>query len=201
MSQLFESFKSKISGSSNFQVGEPDDDATETFEDETDDSSSWTEELSGYCPKLSFQERLIGFACSFSLGYLIAFFSFRFFIKLVEGNPVPFAINYTVGHFLQLLSSMFLCGPQRQFRLMFDETRYMTSMLYLGCLGTTLVLIFIPMPQSLKLLLLVTLTICQFTASCWYSLSYIPYGRKTALRFIKKALGIQGDYNMADVLT
>ena len=77
---------------------------------------SWSEELSQYCPTLTFQQRLIGFACSFGLGYLIAFFSFRFFIRLVEGNPLPFAINYTSGHILQLMASMFLCGPKRQFR-------------------------------------------------------------------------------------
>lgn len=47
---------------------------------------------------------------------MIAFFSFRFFIELVEGNPIPFALNYSFGHILQLLSSMFLCGPKRQFK-------------------------------------------------------------------------------------
>ena len=47
---------------------------------------------------------------------LIAFFSFRFFILLVEGNPIPFAVNYTCGHILQLLASTFLCGPKRQFK-------------------------------------------------------------------------------------
>jgi hypothetical protein len=47
---------------------------------------------------------------------LIAFFSFRFFIQLVEGNPIPFALNYTFGHILQQLASMFLCGPKRQFK-------------------------------------------------------------------------------------
>lgn len=84
--------------------------------------------------------------------------------------------------------------------LMFDEKRYMTSMVYLSCLASTLVLLFIPMPHSLKLLLLILLTLFQFCASCWYSLSYIPYGRKTALRVAKKALGIEGDYSMANIL-
>lgn len=74
------------------------------------------EELAEYCPKLTFQQRLIGFAVSFSMGYMIAFFSFRFFVELVEGYPLPFAINYTVGHVLQLLASTFLCGPRRQFK-------------------------------------------------------------------------------------
>lgn len=47
---------------------------------------------------------------------MIAFFSFRFFVELLEGYPIPFALNYSFGHTLQLLSSMFLCGPKRQFK-------------------------------------------------------------------------------------
>lgn len=67
-------------------------------ESEEQEDTSWTEELSNYCPTLTFQQRLIGFASSFGLGYLIAFMSFRFFIRLIEGNPLPFALNYTFGH-------------------------------------------------------------------------------------------------------
>jgi hypothetical protein len=74
------------------------------------------EELAEYCPQLTFQQRLIGFAVSFFIGYMIAFFSFRFFIDLIEGNPIPFALNYTFGHILQLIASTFLCGPKRQFK-------------------------------------------------------------------------------------
>jgi hypothetical protein len=111
------------------------------------------EELAEYCPQLTLQQRLIGFAVCFSLGCtlaqrgrrfstnmrqcaflrkfhpclthtvhslyptdLIAFFSFRFFIDLVEGHPLPFACNYTFGHILQLLASTFLCGPKKQFK-------------------------------------------------------------------------------------
>jgi hypothetical protein len=48
---------------------------------------------------------------------LIAFMSFRFFIKLVEGHPIPFALNYSMGHILQLAASTFLCGPKRQFKV------------------------------------------------------------------------------------
>lgn len=66
---------------------------------EDENSATWSEELSQYCPQLTFQQRLIGFASSFSMGYLIAFFSFKFFIRLVEGNPMPFVVNYTFGMF------------------------------------------------------------------------------------------------------
>jgi len=82
---------------------------------------------------------------------------------------------------------------------MFDETRKDTSTIYLSCLGLTLVIIFIPMPGALKLLLLLSLTITQFCASLWYSLSYIPYGRRTALRFLKNSLGIEETSNYSGI--
>jgi hypothetical protein len=83
---------------------------------------------------------------------------------------------------------------------MFDETRRETATVYLGCLGLTLITIFIPMPGPLKLFLLLSFTITQFCASLWYSLSYIPYGRRTALRIIKNTLGIEEGNSSAGYL-
>jgi hypothetical protein len=122
---------------------------------------------------------------------MIAFFSFRFFIRLVEGNPLPFVLNYTFGHILQLSASTFLCGPKRQFKNMFDKNRRETSIVYLSCLVLTLVFVFIPMPGPLKLILLLMLMMVQFCASIWYSLSYIPYGRKTLTQCVKRQLGLE----------
>jgi len=122
MSAFFEQVRNSTTGALDkarltFQRDSGNDDNHTTVEEQQEqEDSSWTEELANYCPTLTFQQRLIGFFSSFGLGYLIAFFSFRFFIRLVEGNPLPFAINYTFGHILQLMASMFLCGPRRQFR-------------------------------------------------------------------------------------
>jgi Got1/Sft2-like family len=121
---------------------------------------------------------------------LIAFFSFRFFIRLVEGHPIPFALNYSFGHLCQLCASTFLCGPKRQCQRMFDETRRHTSIVYLSCLGLTLLIVFLPIPRSPKLILLILCMLVQFAASVWYTLSYIPYGRRTFLRLMFRTLGI-----------
>ena len=74
---------------------------------------------------------------------------------------------------------------------MFDEKRRTTSTVYLSCLGTTLLLIFLPIPSLIKLLLLMISMMTQFCASTWYSLSYIPFGRRTALRILRNALGLE----------
>jgi len=76
---------------------------------------------------------------------------------------------------------------------MFHDTRRVTSIVYLSCLATSLVIIFIPLPGTIKLVVLLSLTMTQFCASLWYSLSYIPYGRRTALRMMKSTLGIEDD--------
>lgn len=159
------------------------------------------EELAEYCPQLTFQQRLIGFAVSFTIGYLVAFFSFRFFIHLIEGNPIPFALNYSFGHILQLMASTFLCGPRRQFRNMFDEKRRITSIVYMSCLAFTLIVVFIPLPGPLKLILLLVAMMVQFSASVWYTLSYVPYGRRTAIKCLQRSLGIEPESAYSGIST
>jgi hypothetical protein len=74
---------------------------------------------------------------------------------------------------------------------MFDEKRRITSIVYLSCLGSILVIVFLPLPGAIKLITLLLLTIAQFSASTWYTLSYVPYGRRTLLKFLKRTLGIE----------
>jgi hypothetical protein len=76
---------------------------------------------------------------------------------------------------------------------MFDAKRRLTSITYLSCLAGTLLVVFIPLPhkvRSLKLLLLLLLMLVQFAASIWYTLSYIPYGRRTVTKCVKRQLGL-----------
>lgn len=114
----------------------------------------------------------------------MTFASFRLFIKLVEGNPAPFVFLYTSGNIMSLLSSMFLSGPKRQFKSMFDEKRRATSITYLVSLCTSIIVCFIPIPTGPKIGLLVLLLLVQMMASLWYTLSYIPYGRATVKKMI-----------------
>lgn len=87
-------------------------------------------------------------------------------------------------------------------RNMFDETRRQTSMVYLSCLVINLIFVFIPLPSNkLRLLLLIITMMIQFCASCWYTLSYIPYGRKAAIRIMKKVIGIEDNNTSSDTTT
>jgi hypothetical protein len=61
-------------------------------------------------------DRLSSLSSLLSAVDLITFTSFRFFIQMIEGNPVPYATVYSVGNLLSLLSTTFLCGPKRQLK-------------------------------------------------------------------------------------
>ena len=76
---------------------------------------------------------------------------------------------------------------------MFDDTRKTVSIVYLSCLGSTLAIVFIPLYWAAKLSILLVLLITQCGANIWYSLSYIPYGRRTALRLAKRHLGLNSN--------
>mmetsp|Transcript_15702 Transcript_15702/g.21818 ORF Transcript_15702/g.21818 Transcript_15702/m.21818 type:complete len:199 (+) Transcript_15702:1190-1786(+) len=167
------------------------------IERQPSEDSDMLEDISEFCPKLSFQQRVIGFCCCFALGYLITFTSFSFFVQLMAGNPVPFVMVYSIGNILSLLSSMFLCGPQRQLKNMFDEKRHVTSKVYLSCLVASVILCFVPFGRysMVKLFILVVLLLAQFSASIWYSLSYIPLGRRTVTRMLQSFMGEEDTSN------
>lgn len=144
------------------------------------------DEITEMCPQLTYQQRIIGFATCFTIGWLISSMSFQFFRELVDGNPVPFVVIYSLGNIISLLASMFLCGPSRQLKRMFDDTRKVTTIIYLSALVLSIIICFIPFNASAKLGILVILIITQFFASLWYTLSYIPLARRAVIRCFKK---------------
>lgn len=149
------------------------------------------DELSEYCPKLSFQQRVSGFCICFSVGYLITFGSFSLFIELVEGNPIPFAMTYTLGNIMSLLSSTFLCGPKSQFKSMFHKKRRVTTIVYLSTLFFSLIFCFIPMQHDFRLVILVVLVMVQFFSLMWYCLTFIPFARDAVKRCFKDTIGLE----------
>lgn len=144
------------------------------------------EELAEFCPKLTYQQRMIGFVSCFAIGYLITFASFNLFIDLIEGRPVPFVVVYTLGNIISLFSSMFLCGPKAQLKNMFDKKRKTVTIVYLSALLLSIIVCFIRMDSSLKLTILLLLLITQFFASIWYSLSYIPFARRAVKKCFRE---------------
>lgn len=154
-----------------------------------ENNTSMRDEMAEMCPQLTYQQRMAGFGVCFSLGWLISILSFNFFEDLILGNPVPFVIIYTLGNVISLCSSMFLCGPKRQFKRMFDDKRKITTIVYLSTLILAIIVCFIPFNNTVKLSILVILLVAQFLSSFWYTMSYIPFARKTIINCFKREFG------------
>ncbi|KAJ1454349.1 Got1/Sft2-like family-domain-containing protein [Pelagophyceae sp. CCMP2097] len=129
------------------------------------------------CPKLTYQQRLIGFCLCFALGILIELGSFFRIVELIGGNPKPFAVCYTVGNVVAICASFFLSGPWTQAKKMCHPTRAAATATYLVAIVATLVVALIPGDVPARGFIIVVLVVVQTCALVWYMLSYIPYAR------------------------
>ena len=118
-------------------------------------------------PSLSLRERILGCLTCMICGYLLSLGSFMRMKDLVTGNPAPLVINVTLGNILSLSGTCFLSGPTSQLTRMFHKSRKLASMVYLGTLAVTMLLIMLPKFGG-KGLLLFLLLIAQYAAITWY---------------------------------
>lgn len=79
---------------------------------------------------------------------------------------------YTLGNITSIGSTMFLMGPLKQLKRMFEPTRLIATILVLLFFVLTLCSAFL-WNKGLALIF----CILQSLALTWYSLSYIPYAR------------------------
>ena len=133
------------------------------------------------CPSLTVKQRIYGFVTCFCLGMLFSLLSIGGIFAAFMG-PRKFAILYSLGNITSMGSTLFLFGPASQCKRMFKRARFIATILYLLALVSTLVFCLViydsenrPPWQRLIVLLLILL---QFCALFWYTLSYIPFGRK-----------------------
>eukprot|EP00315_Gephyrocapsa_oceanica_P009369 CAMPEP_0185301054 /NCGR_PEP_ID=MMETSP1363-20130426/12474_1 /TAXON_ID=38817 /ORGANISM="Gephyrocapsa oceanica, Strain RCC1303" /LENGTH=201 /DNA_ID=CAMNT_0027898055 /DNA_START=111 /DNA_END=716 /DNA_ORIENTATION=+ len=137
------------------------------------------------CPSMTFQQRLYAFAICFCISVAISITSVFSVAQLIGGRPGPFAVKYTLGNVLSLLSTGFILGPKRQIKNMSHPTRAASALVYIGAMVATLVS---AVGLQNALLVLVSV-IVQFAAMAWYVLSYIPYGQRIASSFAARLLG------------
>jgi hypothetical protein len=139
-------------------------------------------------PELSLRERILGCVTCMVCGYLLGFGSFIRLAQMIKGNPVPLVVHITLGNILTLCGTCFLTGPQQQARRMFHQSRKVASIMYLGGIGLTLILLAMP-PFTTRGFLLVLLLIGQYAAITWYCLSYIPFAREVVKLFCRRFVG------------
>eukprot|EP01129_Flabellula_baltica_P017730 TRINITY_DN993_c0_g1_i1.p1 TRINITY_DN993_c0_g1~~TRINITY_DN993_c0_g1_i1.p1 ORF type:complete len:184 (+),score=24.96 TRINITY_DN993_c0_g1_i1:62-553(+) len=130
------------------------------------------------CPTMSLSQRITGFAIMLVLGVIVSLLSTIFFLQ-----PALFGIFYTLGNVLALFSTAFLYGPMEQLKAMFKPTRIIATIIYIGSLVMTLVVVLVFQPASNIWVLLCI--VIQYIAFTWYSISYIPYARTCIKKTLK----------------
>ena len=129
------------------------------------------------CPSMPVKHRIAGFIVCFILGFALSILSTVLFI-IGSLEAYKFAILFSLGNICSLLSSLFLIGPCRQLKRMFEKTRIAATILVLFFIAFTLIYALVIYKDELfhKIILLIIIAL-QFGANIWYLLSYIPFGR------------------------
>eukprot|EP01012_Entosiphon_sulcatum_P004625 TRINITY_DN11880_c0_g1_i1.p1 TRINITY_DN11880_c0_g1~~TRINITY_DN11880_c0_g1_i1.p1 ORF type:complete len:157 (+),score=17.55 TRINITY_DN11880_c0_g1_i1:53-523(+) len=132
------------------------------------DSNQAADPVNVHCPKLSFKQRIIGFAVCVLVGLLLAICSWFTF-----GNWTRFGVIMTLGNIVSLCGTAFLVGPKSQVKMMFKKVRIAATIIYLLTMILTMVAALALHNPGLT----VVACILQYLALTWYGLSYIPYAR------------------------
>jgi general stress protein CsbA len=137
-----------------------------------------------YCPKLTFQQRIIGFGACFGIGWLMSFMGT---LTLIGGpsttNIRTFIILYIFGNVIALCATGFLLGPRTQCQKMFHPTRRYSTIFYL----VMLIIVFAVAVAKQHIALVLVLLFIEVLAALWYSISYIPFARKIVIGILRRS--------------
>ncbi|BBN04329.1 hypothetical protein MPTK1_3g03700 [Marchantia polymorpha subsp. ruderalis] len=120
---------------------------------------------------MSRTHRMYGFGACMALGVIFLFISTTLIIM-----PEKFAFTFTTANILLMGSTMFLIGPIRQLKMMFDPVRMCATVCYL----LSLVMALFCALKLHSFFLTVIAIILEAIAIAWYALSYIPFARSMA---------------------
>uniref|UniRef100_A0A8C5MMM6 Vesicle transport protein n=1 Tax=Leptobrachium leishanense TaxID=445787 RepID=A0A8C5MMM6_9ANUR len=121
---------------------------------------------------LSWGTRIKAFLACFCIGVLCSILG-TCLLWVPKSGLSLFAVFYTVGNIASLFSTLFLMGPMKQLKRMFETTRLIATIAVLVCLALTLCSALWWKIKGLAVLF----CILQFFAMAWYSISYIPFAR------------------------
>jgi hypothetical protein len=126
--------------------------------------------------------RIIGFLSASAVGYVLSLCgTLVLFAGFTSQNISLFAALYVIGNIVSLISTGFLLGPKAQCKKMWDPTRRFSTAFYLSMI----IVVFAVAITKQNIFLILFLLFVQILAGAWYSLSYVPFGRKIVLTFFR----------------
>jgi len=171
---MFGSSSSKSSGFLGGGESSSGESILPTFQDEP--------ACAGLCPDLTYQQRILGFIACSAIGFLLSLIgTFVLFGGTSDNNIRIFAVLYVLGNVIALCSTGFLLGPKAQCRKMWLPTRRWSTGFYL----LMIIIVFIVALLKQNVFLVLFLLVVEILAGTWYSISYIPFGRKIVLQFFR----------------
>lgn len=133
------------------------------------------------CPSLSWKTRITGCAGCIILGML---FSILSWVTVFLGDYVFFGVLFTMGNCLSIGGTLFLAGPVRQVKNMFNESRWIATIVYLVMMVMTVLAAVLLHNGGLVIIL----CLLQYVAMWWYFLSYIPFARDMVKNAVRGAV-------------
>ena len=133
-----------------------------------------SEENNEICPTLTFKQRIIGFIVVMCIGVIFAIISW---VAVFNENWTLFGVGITFSNLCAIGSSLFLAGPKKQWSKMWEETRWIATLIYILTMILTLVFALALKNGPLT----IVSCILQYLAMIWYGLTYIP-GARTVIK-------------------
>ncbi len=106
------------------------------------------------------------------------------YVLQIKTKPEIFATLYTAGNVVAMCGTMFLWGPCKQCKKMWDKERWLATTIFLVSMATTLVCAFL-VPQPWTIIAVLFAIVFQFCAFVWYSASFIPCGRAILKKIVR----------------
>ncbi|KAH3765292.1 vesicle transport protein SFT2B [Pelomyxa schiedti] len=160
-----DSIKNLISGESSSQPQEP------SVFDQFDDYL-----------KLSLKTRILGFAITVGIGVVMLIIGFCVFVI----SPTTFVILYTLSNISFIASTLFIVGPVRQLKNMFNVHRIIATSVFLISIILTIVVVVMDWSFILALIC----AIIQMGALFWYVITYIPGAQNCLKNAISGAIAV-----------
>ncbi|XP_047914068.1 vesicle transport protein SFT2B isoform X4 [Anser cygnoides] len=148
---------------------------------DTDDQGRLAEVIDA--TSLGWGTRVKGFIACFAIGCLFSVLG-SCLIWIPGKGLMLFAAFYTLGNIASIGSTLFLMGPMKQLKRMFEPTRLIATVVMLLCLVLTLCSAFWWAKKGLVLIF----CILQFFALAWYSISFIPFARDAVKKCVSVCL-------------
>ncbi|KAI9907353.1 hypothetical protein PsorP6_016133 [Peronosclerospora sorghi] len=156
----------------------------DSSDSDSDEEEGLLDDIGGASDHLTLSQRALG-----AIGCYILSGLFAFTASLILCSGVHhvrfYALFYSLSNVATFCSLVFIMGQDRLQKRMLSRKRSSSGRAWMGSLAlTVLVAFFWPSHWFLVLLLLLV----QFGSMIWYSLSFIPFGRKFMHKYMAKRI-------------